>query len=153
MNNIRDNGLSTNILFWATFLKDETKYAVQTCELPSVMINHQQFMNRSGQINLQGDVAEYMPMNITFIIDSKLERWKDIIGVIQTYQTPGTSECNVMEGTAWVEVQDNSNNYLFRVVLHNTYLKEVGALRYSSGDDDDILTLECTLVYDYFTIE
>lgn len=152
-NNIRDNSLSSNVLFYSTLLGENTLYAIQQTELPSINIEHPLMNTKVGIINMQGDVVEYQPINITFIIDSKLERWKEIIGVFQKYHKQGTNQCEVLSGTCWVEVRDNNNNYLFRVVLHNSYFKTVGALRYSSIEDDDVLSLEVTIVYDYFTIE
>ena len=151
--NIRDNSLTSNVLFYSTLLGEKTLYAVQQTELPSIDIEHPRLTTKVGIINNQGDVAEYQPITITFIIDSKLERWKEIIGVFQKYHKQGTNQCSVFSGTSWIEVRDNNNNYLFRVTLHESYFKTVGALRYASNEDDEVLSLEVTIVYDYFTIE
>ena len=152
-NNIRDNSLTSNVLFYSTLLGEKTLYAVQQTELPSVDADHQKLNTKMGGINFQADVVEYQPLMITFIIDSRLNRWREIMGVIQKYQTPGTNQCTAVQGTSWIEVRNNNNDYLFRVVLHDSMIRTVGALRYSSNEDDDILSLDVTFVYDYFTIE
>lgn len=151
--NIRDNSLSSNVLFYSTLLGEKTLYSVQQTELPSVDMEHPRMNTRSGVINVQGDIVEYQPITITFIIDSKLERWKEIMSVMQRYHIAGTNTCESVTGTSWVEIRDNNNNYLFKVVLHESYFKNIGALRYSSAEDDEVLSLEVTIVYDYFTIE
>jgi hypothetical protein len=152
-NNIRDNSLTSNVLFYSTLLGEKTLYAVQQTELPSIDIDHPRIANRSGIFNMQGDVAEYQPIVISFLVDSRLERWKELIKVFQTYHTPGSSECTVLRGTSWIEVRNNNNDYLFKVVLHESYFKSISSLRYASNEEDDVLSVEVTVVYDYFTIE
>ena len=53
---------------------------------------------------------------------------------------------------SWIEVFDSKNHYLFRIVFHNSKLDSIGEFTYSNGDNQ-ILTLDIVLKFDYFTME
>jgi hypothetical protein len=127
-------------------------YAVQTTELPGVIMNHQQENTRVGRIILQGDILEYNPIEITLVVDEKLTVWRDIIALMQKYHIQGTNTCESISSEYWLELRDNRNNYMFRISLHNCYLRSVSNLEYSTSKENEILLLRITLDYDYFDI-
>lgn len=153
MINNRNLALDSNILFGSTLLNVDEYYFVQTTDLPGININHQQENTKVGRILLQGDIAEYNPIEISFILDEDLNIWKKIINIIQSYHVPGTNTCNVITGTSWLEIRDNRNNYLFKIILHNSYIRTVNNIEYSTNKENDNVVLRVTLEYDYFTIE
>jgi hypothetical protein len=151
--NVRNNSLSSNILFYTTLLGEETIYSVQATELPGINISHPEIATRVGMMYQQGSVVSYNPINIRLIIDHSLKGWKDIMSLIQKYHIPNSNTNECLTGTSWLEISDNNNNYLFKIVLHNSLIRTVNNVQYSSAEDDDVVILDAEIVYDYFTIE
>jgi hypothetical protein len=150
---MRSNLLSTSTLFNTTLFSPDTKYRIQQWDIPGISIDHQGQGTRVGNIFLQGDMLEYNPLDIKLIVDENLKLWKELVSVFQKYQIPGTNTCELAQGDSWVEVYDSKNKYLFKIYFHNCYIKSMGALNYMSNEDADIVTLDLSIVYDYYTIE
>lgn len=151
--NSRSYSLNTNSLFNTTLLSSSTSYFIQEWNLPGISINHQVENTKAGIINLQGDITEYAPLDLKLIVDEDLLLWKEIVQVFQKYQIPGTSECTPITGDSFIELYDSKNKYLFKVVFHNCYFKNLGDLRYMTTDDNETITVDLSIVYDYYTIE
>lgn len=152
ISNTRNNALNSNILFGSTIFTKDVIYQVQQAELPSISVNHQNEATRVGYINLQGAVAEYSPIRLSILVDEDLVVWRELIGIMQKYHVPGTNVCEPFTGDSWVEIRDNKNNYLFKLELKNTYIKSVSNLTYTTSGDNELLTLDVELVYDYFEV-
>lgn len=152
MENVRSNALDTNIFFGSTLLSKDALYAVQDTDLPGISVNHINQNTSVGNINLQGDIAEYTPVKVSLIMDEKLLIWKEIIALMQKYHIPGTNQCEPVVGDSWLELRDNRNNYLFKIELKNTYIKTVSAMKYSTTSENIYLTLDIEIVYDYFEV-
>jgi hypothetical protein len=151
--NSRSYSLGTNSLFTTTLLSSASSYFIQEWNLPGISINHQTESTKVGIINLQGDINEYAPLDLKLIVDEDLLLWKEIVQVFQKYQIPGTNQCEPITGESFIELYDSKNKYLFKVVFHNCYFKNLGDLRYMTTDDNEIITVDLSIVYDYYTIE
>jgi hypothetical protein len=152
-NNARNNSLNTSTLFNTTLFTPDTKYRIQHWTIPGLVVSHQQMNSRSGPINLQGDSVDYNPLTVKLLVDEKLNSWKEIVSVFQKYQIPGTNTCIPITGESIVEVYDSKNNYLFKVIFHNCYLHTLSDLDYTTTDDNEEITLDLSIVYDFYTIE
>lgn len=150
--NTRNNAFNSNILFGSTIFSKDTIYQVQDTELPGIEVNHVQENTRVGHINIQGSTSKYNPIKLTVLVDEDLKVWKELIGVMQKYHIPGTNECEPLVGDSWIEFRDNRNNYMFKVELKNCYISSVSNLSYSTTSNNESLSLDIELIYDYFEI-
>lgn len=150
--NTRSNALNSNIYFGSTIFGDEVTYQIQQVDLPGISMAHQTESTKVGYINLQGDMAEYSPIRMSILVDEDLLVWRELIAIMQKYHIPGTNLCNLITGDSWLEVRDNRNNYLFKLEIKNSYIKSVGSVNYTTAGDNEIITVDVDMVYDYFLI-
>lgn len=152
MNN-KNNSLNTNSLFNSTLLSPEAKYTIQEWNIPGLTISHPEMNTRSGPMFLQGDFLQYNTLDMKILVDEELVVWREFIGIFQKYQIPGTNTCIPITGDSFIEVYDSKNKYLFKVYFYNCYFKAIGDLRYMTNEDNEIITTDISIAYDYYTIE
>jgi hypothetical protein len=148
--NTRSNTLQTNTQFVSTLLNPELLYTIQNWSIPGIRVEHQNTGTTVGMYVFQGETIEYSQLQLQIIVDEQLSVWKSIVNVFQSYQT---NNCTPIEGESFVEVYDSKNKYLFKVVFHNSYLLSVSDLNYVSTDDNEIITVELTIMYSDYSIE
>ena len=150
--NTRSNAFNSNTYFGSTIFGDDVTYQIQQVALPGISMAHQAEATKVGYIHLQGDIAEYDSIRLTVLVDEKLVVWKELITIMQKYHVPGTNLCNPITGDSWIEIRDNRNNYLFKLELKNSYIKSIGSVTYATNGDNEIITVDVDMVFDYFLI-
>ncbi len=151
--NLRSNQLNTHTLFNTTLLSSDNNYRVQQWNIPGISCEHPVISSRSGNMNLQSERVDYEPLDIKLIGDQNLILWKEIVGVFQTYHIPSTNTSEKKLGQSWVEVYNSKNEYLFKIVFHDCYIKSLDSLDYTTMEDNEAVIIGMTIVYDYYTIE
>ena len=156
--NFRNIGLNSNAVFRTALFSDDLKennnitYFISSFKLPNIELEGQEIRTHTGKITLPGEVALFNPCTISLIVDEKLEVYKKFFELLNKYNKVGTSAGCGRIADSWIEVFDSKNHYLFRIVFHNSKLDSIGEFTYSNGDNQ-ILTLDIVLKFDYFTME
>jgi hypothetical protein len=153
MSNIRNFGLSSNILFNSTMFDEQQVYSVQTVDIPGMSVNHLVQDSPAGTFVLPGNIVSFEPLKLSIIVDEHLDVWNTFYNYLQNYHVVGTTDyhCNKHE-ISWLEIYDNKNNYLFKIEFNNCYLKSVSSLKYASDANDSTLSVDIEILYDYYTI-
>jgi hypothetical protein len=130
----------------------ETVYNIQECNLPGMSFSHISTSKRSSNLNFQGDTITFNDLTVNIIVDEKLNVYKDIISTLLKMREPYSSEGELIQKNAWIEIQDDNTNTILKVNFHNCFIESVDDLSYSTNNEDEIITCSCTIRYDYYTI-
>jgi len=150
--NVRNFTHSSNFVFTTTLFGEETSYKLQGMNLPGVSFSHIQISRSAVFGNMQGDTVTYSPLNMQFIVDENLEIWKELVGVIQKMRNPETSEGFLNEKYGILEIHDDNSKKVMSLEFTDVMLESIGDLDFSTITDDEILTLDVSVSYDYYTV-
>lgn len=152
-NNLRNNALSTNSLFSSTLLGKDIYYRVQNVILPGLSVmNINTDMNMGMMVNFQGSTVDYNPLNLKIIVDTKLNVWKTFVRFFQNISTPNQGHNNNLEHISLLQLYDSKNNLMFKVEFYGCMFKSISDLDYDFTSNNEELTLELNLDYDYYKI-
>ena len=89
---------------------------------------------------------------ITLLVDEKFELYKKLFNLVNKYNKVGTSAGCGKIADSWIELYDSKNNYICRILFHNSKLESVGEINYSNTDNQ-VVTVDVTLKFDYMEIQ
>jgi len=150
MSNTRNFTHNSNFTFNTNLFGETTTYAIQGVNLPGISFNHIGSGKSSENLYLQGDTLTFGVLNITLIIDENLVIWKDLINKIFTMREHGIGD--ELEEMSWLEVQDDNSNKILKVMFYDCKIESVSDLSFTSSNEDEVITLDVSLVYDYYEI-
>ena len=150
--NLRNFSHNSNFIFSTNLFGEETTYKLQTINLPGVNFSHTQVSKSAVFGNTQGDTVTYNPLSLSFIVDENLEIYKEFITLVQKMRNPDNTTSEQIEKYGYLEIQDDNTNTILKVELKNIMLESIADLQYSTNTEDEIITLDVSLVYDYFTL-
>jgi len=153
MSNVRNFSHTSNFLFTGTLFGEETTYKLQSINLPGVSFSHPQLAGSSVLGWAQGDTAVYNAVNMSFIMDENLELWKEIHRYLVKMRDPETSFGELNEKQGYLEIHDDNSNLVLKLRFVNMVIESISDLDFSTIQEDEIMTLEVTALYDYYVIE
>jgi len=152
MNN-RNFTHNSNFIFQTNlFNKEETIYSIQECNLPGISFSHIQINKSSVTGNFQGDTATYNDLSLTLIVDEKLTIWKDIVKTLQKMRDPYPSEAEEIVEYSYLEIHDDNSNLVVKLEFVDCLIESIGDLIYNTTEEDEIMTCEVSIKYDYYNI-
>ena len=147
----RNYSSKTNVIFGSDFFSQDMTYYLQKVNLPSLSINNiEKGSSRFGFKNFDGQTIDYGKLDMEFIVDAKLEVWKDLIKLFQSKCAPETGLGITQDQRgSWVKILDGNNNEILTVTFSNCMIHELGELEYifnNSGEEN--MTVKFSLLYD-----
>jgi len=150
--NIRNFSHTSNFIFTTTLFGEETTYALQSVNLPGISFSHITTSKSAVMFNLEGDTPTYSPLSAAFIVDENLETWRELTAIAQKMRNPETSEGALIEKMAHLEIHDDNSNLVIKLEFHGIMLESIGDLAFGTTSEDEILSLDIGMVYDYYTV-
>ena len=152
MFNSRNLSHSSNFLFSTSIFGTETIYNIQNCNLPGISFSHINVSKSSTKGFVQADTPDYNQLNITIILDENMEIWKSIIKSIQTMREPYESIADDVKSNAWLEIHDDNSSTVVKLEFIDARIESISDVLYTTTDDDEILTVDVTIDYDFFVV-
>lgn len=149
--NVRNLGLSSNIVFHSKLFSKEVEYYCQTLSIPEVRLDGQDITTMSGILALGGEVAKFGSVTLGILVDENLKTWREFFRLINEYNKISTNTGEPVIADSWVEIYDSKNKYLFRIIFKNSIIDSIGQLDYTANENNN-LVLNVTLKFDYMEI-
>lgn len=152
MTNIRNFQRDTQVEFGTLLFDEEVTFNIQNVTLPGITTSNPEMYNKSVKMFNQGDSYEFEEITLTFIADEDMEVWKSIMNnMFKHIELPsGNFELNPAD--SWITINSSAGEQILKLYLHNCSINSVGSLSYSTTTDDEVLTFDVTINYDYFDI-
>lgn len=156
--NFRNFGLNSNTVLRTMLFSDDTKenqdafYYVTSFTLPSIDLEGQEIRTGIGKLTLPGEVALFNSVTITLLMDEKFDLYKKLFTLLNKYNRVGTNVGCGRIAESWIELYDSKNNYICRLLFHNSKLDQIGEINYSNTDNQ-VNTINIVLKFDYMEIQ
>lgn len=165
---------NTNLLqptkFLLTFSRiPEVTYFCQEVNLPGISLSYIPVSSPMLDYHVAGNKLTYNNLNVRFMVDEKLESWKNIHSWFRSIAAPsGFSERNRLTALqneytetkfpnysdAVLTILTNLNNPSIRINLHGLFPISLSDIQFDTTlSSDHIITADSTFVVEYFDIE
>lgn len=123
---------------------------VQTIALPDISVSPAVLNTPKRNLNMTPDKVEYMPFDLTFLVDENLTNYKEIhdwiLGMVTEAETGVRKERDVT-----LQVMNSSNNVTNEIQFIDAYPINLSSLPFdATATDITYLTASVTFVYSYF---
>lgn len=144
-----NQALDSNIIFGTDLFGYDTTYSVQAVNLPGVALGYSEVPSRYNVLNgkTAGRKLEYNPLSITLLCDENMTIWSGIVRDILSMKNIDS----ISDG--WIILQDSTGKTIQKITYKNILPVSVGDIEYTSTGENNELTFDMELVYDYYTIE
>lgn len=146
------------------------QYFCQTVSVPGISTGEVAISNPLVELYSPGDKAIYDTLNITFMVDEKIDTWTEIHDWIRamTYPTDLKEYSDLRRLNKNVSAKQNfpqfsdatlvllssANNPVYRIKYHELFPISLSGFIMSSTDTpDSIITADATFRYSYFDVE
>lgn len=152
--NLRNFAHKSNFIFETNLFGENTTYSIQGVNLPGVSLNPVDTSHRGMNLSFQGDTLNYNDLNVDLILDEDFSNWLEIMEHINKMREIGGDTGNLDEKTSTLFVQNENEKTLFKINFYNCKVINISDLEFSSNEDDDEeITFNITIKYDYYKIE
>jgi len=161
---------NTNLLqptkFLLTFNRlPNTTFFCQSANIPGINLGQAALQTPMLDIFAPGNKIIYNPFNIHFLVDEKLASWQELHTWFRSIASPdsyeerkrlqagyaqrGNKPSYYSDGT--LTVLSSLNNPLLRVNFYNMFPITLSDIIFDSSQSaDDIISADCTFMFDYF---
>ena len=142
------------------------QYFCQSVNIPGVSVGQAPINFPSVDVYSPGNKIAYNNLNVNFLIDEGLVGWQNLYDWFRSFASPdGTDERNLKTALqnqynkndkrqysdATLTVLNNLNNPIIRVQFTNVFPVSLSDITFDTRmSADDIMTSDCTFVYDQF---
>lgn len=145
--------LDTSIYFGSPLLDQDVIYNVQNVTLPGLTFNHQQIGTKFGTfLNSTADSVEFNDLQISILLDDNFISWTKLINIALNMVSVDKGFA-AKEEDSYIMITNAMGNEVTRINFYNSKIMSIGDLNYSSANENEILSLDITIKYDYFKIE
>ena len=144
---------NSNFIFQTNLFGEETTYSIQEVALPGMGFSHVEVGKSSVLGNLQGDTINYNDLSIGVIMDEELLIWKEIVGTMQNkMRDPYSGTGDIESKYGHLEIHDDNSKLVLKLEFTGIMIESIDDLAYNTNADDEIITVNINLKYDYYTI-
>jgi hypothetical protein len=173
MNALTRTPQNTNLLqptkFLLVFDKIPTvQFFCQSVNIPGINLGQAPINTPMLDIFTPGNKISYNPFNIHFLVDEKLQSWQELHTWFRSIASPDSYEerkrlqalqpskggkpTYYSDGT--LTVLSSLNNPILRVKFINVFPITLSDIIFDSSQSaDDIISADCTFIFDYFNFE
>ena len=165
-----NTGLLQPTKFLLTFDRIKTvQFYCQSVNIPGINLGQAPLSTPMLDIFAPGNKITYNPMNIHFLVDSKLESWRELHTWFRSIASPESyaerktlsqlqNQFNTKKSTSYSDatltVLSSLNNPILRVKFINMFPITLSDVIFDSAQSaDDVITADATFVFDYFNFE
>lgn len=140
----------TGYLFSVQKLPNLT-YFSQEVNLPGISIGTAEFANPLVRVPMPGEMLEFEPLTVQFLVDSNMENYKAIYNWLNGMGFPennldytrfidqdkiSISEMSLMTSNATLSILNNTNSVVSTISFEDCYPISLGSLQFTSSVDD-----------------
>jgi len=143
---------NSNFTFQTNLFGEDSNYGIQSVQLPGLSFSHIEISRHSIMGGIQGDTINYNNLSLDLIIDEELKIWKDMVQKLQEMRSPDSGTSKQIEEFGYLEIHDDNTKKVLKLEFKGMMLESIGDMNYNTTSEDEVLTLNVTIKYDYFRV-
>lgn len=150
--NTRNFQRDTQVEFGTLLFGEEAVFNIQNVTLPGISTTNPEVHKRGVKGFLQGDSMEFEEITLTFLADEEMTVWKQVMGHMFDHIEIPSGNMTMNSADSWITINGSDGGKVLKLYLHNCSINNIGSLQYDTTSEDEVLTFDVSLNYDYFEI-
>ena len=152
---MNDNNLAQHINFIVGSDElDLSPQYLQTVNLPGISFSHiETGTTYNAKLHLQADTATFNNLDLNILLREDFSNYRELIDKAFSLYDPETGTFRQKDFNLFIINNNLKGNFLFKVDYYGCKIESIGDIDLSSNDDSIPVTINCSIVYDYYKID
>ena len=152
MPNFRNFQRDTQIEFGTNLFGDEVIYNVLSVIVPGIDTTNIEVNKNSVQGWIQGSQITFQELTVSILVDEDMEAWKTVVANLFKHVELPSGKMTMNPADSWVSIKSSEGIDVLKLQFINCTLMNLTPLTYDNSSDNNVLTFDLNIQFDYFKI-